>query len=51
MSLVVGINHDSALLALLPSVGPSIAAGPLPVAYVTLELAKHAFTALIESFL
>ena len=51
MSLVVGINHDSAPLALLPSVGPAVATGPLPVALGALELTKHAFIALIESFL
>ena len=51
ISLVVWINHDPAVLALLPSVGPAIATGPHPVALGALELAKHTFFALIGSFL
>ena len=48
---MVWINHDSAVLALLRSVGPAVATGPLSVTLGALELTKHAFFALIGSFL
>ena len=51
ITLVVRINHDSAVLALLSSIGPAVAAGPLPVTLGALELTKHTFFALIGSFL
>ena len=51
ITLVVWINHDSAVLALLPSIGLAVATGPLLVTLGALELTKHTFFALIGSFL
>lgn len=48
---MVWINHDMAFLALLPSIGPTVAAGPLSLALATLKFTKQTFTALIGSFL
>ena len=39
--------HDSAVLALLLSVGPAVATGPLSVTHGALELTKQTFVASI----
>ena len=50
-SLVARRNHDSAVLALLPGVGPAVATGPLSVTTGALELTKQTFVASIGSYL